>query len=59
MFPHPGNTNFGSSFPVKPTEGTLLVFPSWLYHSVHAFDTGPDRITISFNARVTQFEAAT
>jgi uncharacterized protein (TIGR02466 family) len=57
MFPHPGKTDFGSSHPVTPTEGLLLVFPSWLEHFVHSFNDGPDRITISFNARVTAFEA--
>ena len=56
MFPHPGDTDFGSCHAVRPVAGTLLVFPSWLYHSVRAFDTGAERISISFNARVTGFE---
>lgn len=56
MFPHPGSTDFSSNYPVKPTEGMLLVFPSWLQHYVHSFESGPDRITISFNARVTEFK---
>ncbi len=56
MLPHPGATGFGISRNIKPVEGTLLVFPAWLYHSVHPFDTGPDRISISFNAKVTGFE---
>lgn len=58
MLPHPGNTDFGSTYPVKPTEGTLLIFPAWLKHFVHSFYSGPDRITISFNARVTEFKPA-
>ena len=56
MFPHPGKTDYGSSFPIKPTEGTLLVFPAWLQHGVRSFNAGPDRISISFNARVTDYE---
>ena len=57
MFPHPGSTGFGASVPVKPTEGTLLVFPSWLAHSVRPFETGPDRLSISFNARISDFKS--
>jgi uncharacterized protein (TIGR02466 family) len=33
----------------KPKEGMLLIFPSWLEHSVTANFTNEDRISISFN----------
>ncbi len=34
---------------VKLSDGTLLVFPSWLPHSVDASGSGETRISISFN----------
>ena len=35
--------------PVKPLEKLLLVFPSWLPHSVEFNDTDEERISLSFN----------
>ena len=35
--------------PVKPLEKLLLVFPSWLPHSVEFNDTEEERISLSFN----------
>lgn len=47
-------TECWSKVKVKPTEGKLLFFPSWLYHAVEpnlATGEGPegDRVIISFN----------
>jgi uncharacterized protein (TIGR02466 family) len=56
MVPHPGMTSFGNTLPIKPVEGTLLLFPAWLYHEVHIFPAGEDRISISFNIRITAFK---
>ncbi len=36
-------------------EGLLLIFPSWLAHSVDANDSDEIRISISFNAMFTSF----
>ena len=35
--------------PVKPLEKLLIVFPSWLPHSVEFNDTNEERISLSFN----------
>ena len=35
--------------PVKPVEKLLIVFPSWLPHSVDSNDTDEARISLSFN----------
>jgi uncharacterized protein (TIGR02466 family) len=35
-----------------PAEGDLLMFPSWLEHSVAAFEGEGDRICIAFNVRL-------
>ena len=35
--------------PVKPLEKLLIVFPSWLPHSVEFNDTAEERISLSFN----------
>ena len=35
--------------PVKPLEKLLIVFPSWLPHSVEFNDTDEERISLSFN----------
>jgi len=34
---------------VKVADGTLLVFPSWLHHSVDPNRSGEERISVSFN----------
>ena len=35
--------------PVKPEEKLLIVFPSWLPHSVEPNDIDEERISLSFN----------
>lgn len=49
---------FGRSFPVTPEAGTILVFPSWLYHHVHPYRGTRPRISIAFNARITDFKVS-
>ena len=44
--PNKLNTNI---FSVQPKEGLLVLFPSYLYHSVDISKTNEERIVISFN----------
>lgn len=41
---------------IPPREGTLLIFPAWLYHSVNSFTRDKVRISIAFNARIDEFQ---
>ena len=50
--PVPG-FNFGFSSAVTPAPGTMIVFPSWLMHSVHPYRGPGVRITIALNATIT------
>lgn len=43
---------------VRVKDGTLLVFPSYLYHSVNANASGETRISLSFNLMFSAFTAA-
>ena len=43
---------FGEDFEIAPEEGMLILFPSFLGHSVHPFTGAEERITIAFNARL-------
>ena len=44
------NTSFFlNSIPLDPYEGSILIFPSWLFHSVDPNRSNYDRISISFN----------
>jgi uncharacterized protein (TIGR02466 family) len=50
-------SNFLSSDEVvsyKPEIGKLILFPSWLYHGVRSNDTTEDRISLSFNYKVSR-----
>lgn len=38
-----------NTFYQTPSPGKLLIFPSWVYHYVHANDTDEERISIAFN----------
>jgi uncharacterized protein (TIGR02466 family) len=40
---------------VKVTDGTLLMFPSYLEHSVDANTSGEERVSISFNVMFSSF----
>jgi uncharacterized protein (TIGR02466 family) len=42
---HSGN----DSFFIEPQENLLVIFPSWLFHSVDPNQSDEDRISISFN----------
>lgn len=42
---HPGN-----SIEIRPQQGTLLIFPSWLQHLVTPGETNEARTSIAFNA---------
>ncbi len=42
--------NNGNTTVVKPREGTLLVFPNWLQHSVEAHESDETRVCIAMNA---------
>ena len=44
--------NQSTRFREAPTPGELVVFPSWLEHSVAAFQGPGERICIAFNARL-------
>tara|TARA_Y100000590_G_scaffold429291_1_gene541710 strand:+ start:988 stop:1593 length:606 start_codon:yes stop_codon:yes gene_type:complete len=47
------NTNYSSeSITIKPEEGDLLIFPSYLYHDVGINLTDQDRVVVSFNIDV-------
>ena len=37
-------------FDVQPTEGTLVLFPAWVYHEGRPYKGKEDRIVISFNS---------
>ena len=56
MYAHPGGSNFGASFRIKPEDGLLIIFPSWLYHSVNTFQSDTTRISISFNSKFSSFQ---
>eukprot|EP00047_Mylnosiga_fluctuans_P017209 m.59711 g.59711 ORF g.59711 m.59711 type:complete len:508 (+) comp6974_c0_seq1:53-1576(+) len=38
---------------IRPVDGTVVVFPSWLDHGVTAHDNDDPRIVVAFNARIT------
>jgi ectoine hydroxylase-related dioxygenase (phytanoyl-CoA dioxygenase family) len=43
---------------VRVKDGTLLVFPSYLYHSVDTNSSGEIRVSLSFNLMFSRFTAA-
>ncbi|MFQ6006641.1 MAG: putative 2OG-Fe(II) oxygenase [Woeseia sp.] len=43
---------FGQSFTVEPSDGLLLIFPSYLLHEVSANPSDKQRINIAFNTRI-------
>lgn len=49
--------NGNDCFLIEPEENLLLIFPSWLYHSVDPNHSNEDRISISFNIRLTYTDA--
>tara|TARA_Y100000296_G_C5130334_1_gene235187 strand:- start:307 stop:951 length:645 start_codon:yes stop_codon:yes gene_type:complete len=43
---------FLNSIPLDPYEGSILIFPSWLFHSVDPNRSNYDRISVSFNIKI-------
>jgi uncharacterized protein (TIGR02466 family) len=43
---------YGEPVRVRPEDGLIVVFPSWLYHWVHPYVGNTPRIAVSFNAAV-------
>lgn len=46
---HKQNNNLYSALSIKPKEGSIILFPSYLPHYVEQNQSGEDRISISFN----------
>lgn len=55
MYMHP-NAPFGKPYRVEPSAGLMVLFPSWLGHSVNVFHSKTTRISIAFNAQVLNFK---
>lgn len=49
MVPMPGKP-FGQTMSLKPKAGSLLIFPSFIYHAVTPYTGDDKRISIAFNA---------
>ena len=41
---------FGQKLAIPPEAGTIIVFPSWIYHFVNPYHGDGERISIAFNA---------
>jgi uncharacterized protein (TIGR02466 family) len=41
---------YGQRMLVRPVPGLMVLFPSWLYHFVHPYNSDEPRISIAFNA---------
>jgi uncharacterized protein (TIGR02466 family) len=52
---HP-NAPFGKPVRVPPKAGQMVLFPSWLAHSVNVFYSETTRISIAFNAQLMNFK---
>jgi uncharacterized protein (TIGR02466 family) len=50
----PGIPKF-STWTIRPEAGMMLMFPSWLRHSVLPYQGTKERLTIAFNLRVHEF----
>jgi hypothetical protein len=48
MVPTPGSP-FGQRAVVRAEAGTMVVFPSWLYHFVNPFYGDGTRVSVAFN----------
>ena len=51
MDPRPGNIYSGKEI-IPPEPGTLMMFPSWLYHYVNPYHGDGERISIAWNVSV-------
>jgi hypothetical protein len=45
-------------FRLQPKSGTIVMFPSWLTHSVEPWDGEGERISIAFNIMIGRRNAA-
>ena len=48
--------DFGDTTAMRPRDGMMLLFPSWLAYSVHPYTGQKPRISISFNIKLTNFK---
>jgi len=51
MIAVPG-AGFGAAKLIRPSNGEMIMFPSWLNHSVHPYWGERERISIAFNIRL-------
>ena len=51
MLVHPG-APFGRPIPIAPQDGRMILFPSWLGHSVNVFYSDTRRISVALNAQI-------
>lgn len=52
IVPYPGMP-FLDRYTVKPVTGMMLLFPSWMYHYVNAYQGDDVRISVAFNVKIT------
>jgi len=50
----PDGTAADTQVSIRPIAGQIVMFPPWLYHSVHPFSGTGTRISIAMNATVTK-----
>ena len=48
------NIGFDPYIRVRPEVGNLVIFPSYLLHSVYPNESDEDRITVAYNLRLTR-----
>ena len=46
------NRYWNEYYQVPPCSNTLLIFPSWIWHSVNATTSGPGRISIAMDTKI-------
>lgn len=56
MYWHP-RAPYGKPVRIKPSAGQMVLFPSWLAHSVNVFYSDTTRISIAFNAQALNFKS--
>lgn len=48
--------NVGRNMTIQPLNGRMVLFPSWLYHQVNPYYGEAERISISFNAHISDLK---
>ena len=56
MYRHPGKCEWGVPLRFKPEDGVLILFPSWVNHSVAPFQSDTVRISVAVNAKINEFD---